>query len=326
LLLLLIFKSSFCCLPADPRFSSVHNDPRFNIPRRKDNKVLVDERFRPLLDDADFAKKGSVDRYGRKVKNDAGRKAIEKFYTFEGEEDEEDEESAVDEENNDDDKVEKFKQRKKKNDRTVVHIEEKDDDKESVEEADEEEDDLEARPVYDPARGEGLISSSEEESDEDDDDEAVDEEAVEELMDVQKDTDEIPLGDVTSRLAVVNLDWDHVRAIDLMATLISFVPAGGRVLNVSVYPSEFGKERMEREEMEGPPMELFTPAASSTSTTEKEKTSVGTDKKRHRKKKGNDDEDVDMDLEVTAESIIKEDKGEDFDSAKLRKYQLERLR
>jgi hypothetical protein len=37
-----------------------------------------------------------------------------------------------------------------------------------------------------------------------------------------------PDGSETSRLAAVNLDWDHLRAVDILAALASFVPPGGR--------------------------------------------------------------------------------------------------
>ncbi|KAG5518733.1 hypothetical protein PMAC_002702 [Pneumocystis sp. 'macacae'] len=68
---------------------------------------------------------------------------------------------------------------------------------------------------------------------------------------------EIPRGKMTSRLAVVNLDWDHIRSVDIFAALGSFVPRNGRILSVRVYPSEFGKERMQKEDVEGPPRDIF---------------------------------------------------------------------
>lgn len=46
-----------------------------------------------------------------------------------------------------------------------------------------------------------------------------------------------------------------------MAVANSFVPADGRILNVVIYPSEFGMERMQREEIEGPPREIFASTA-----------------------------------------------------------------
>lgn len=115
----------------------------------------------------------------------------------------------------------------------------------------------------------------------------------------------------TRRLAVVNLDWDHVRAVHLLKIFDSVVsPAAGasssknsgpivrgKVLSVRVYPSEFGKERMAREEREGPPVELF------------------------KKKRAVEDEE-----EVDAENIYETGDADEYDEDALRKYQLERLR
>jgi len=171
--------------------------------------------------------------------------------------------------------------------------------------SDEENEDEEEARVYDPARGEGVISTSEESSDEEDEEVGeADEEAARAQVEVQR---EIPMGEVSRRFAAVNLDWDNVRAVDLLKTFSSFVNGGGRIVSVTVYPSEFGKERMEREEMEGPPTEIFKP---------KGKTRII----------DRDDEVSDLDGEINEETIIKEDKGEEFDSSKLRNYQLERLR
>jgi hypothetical protein len=60
------------------------------------------------------------------------------------------------------------------------------------------------------------------------------------------------LPEATSRLAVVDLDWDHVRAVDIFAVLRSFVPSGGRIKKVTVYPSDYGLERMKEEATLGP--------------------------------------------------------------------------
>ncbi|KAL2482620.1 Uncharacterized protein Fot_44064 [Forsythia ovata] len=56
----------------------------------------------------------------------------------------------------------------------------------------------------------------------------------------------------TPRHAVVNLDWNQVRAIDLYALLSSFLPKGGQIMSVAVYPSDFGLKRMEEEAVHGP--------------------------------------------------------------------------
>jgi hypothetical protein len=52
-------------------------------------------------------------------------------------------------------------------------------------------------------------------------------------------------------LAVTNADWSHLRAVDFFAIFSSFVPLG-MVLRVTVYPSNFGVERLGKEELFGP--------------------------------------------------------------------------
>ncbi|KAK7543181.1 pre-rRNA-processing protein ESF1 [Phyllosticta citricarpa] len=259
----------------DPRFNKMLTDPRFRLPSKKNTRVTLDKRFAHMLKDDDFSKKASVDRYGRKVSKDAGKKELERIYRVEGEDDDEDEDS------------------------------EKDDDP-AADESDEADDDDEVQRElarvdrkYDPAR-DGGFSSSEDESDDDD----VSDEAVE-FPNNGNDPQVDEMEEATARIAVVNLDWDNIRATDLMAVASSFTPAEGRILKVTVYPSEFGRERMEREELEGPPREIFS-----------------------KKKKDDSDseEDSDSEDERIKQDLLQEDKGEEFDSKALRQYQLERLR
>jgi hypothetical protein len=83
----------------------------------------------------------------------------------------------------------------------------------------------------------------------------------------------VELGDRTRRLAVVDLDWERIRAVDIFAVRVlvrvwgkhclidsplaeqvlrSFLPAGGTIRSVTVYPSDFGLQRMAEEEVDGP--------------------------------------------------------------------------
>ena len=62
---------------------------------------------------------------------------------------------------------------------------------------------------------------------------------------------DIPI-DATRRLAIVNCEWQHIRSRDLFAVLRSFTPKGGSLERVSVYPSDFGLERMSVENKLGP--------------------------------------------------------------------------
>lgn len=127
----------------------------------------------------------------------------------------------------------------------------------------------------------------------------------------------VPMGEPSSRLAVVNLDWDNIRAADLLAVFSSFAPGNGRILKVAIYPSEFGKERMDREEIEGPPKDIFGQGHSTLENDAVPNSMADGDESND----GADDDD-----ERIKKSIIKEDHGQEFNPAKLRRYQLERLR
>ena len=54
------------------------------------------------------------------------------------------------------------------------------------------------------------------------------------------------------QLAAVDLDWGHVRAVDIFAALRSFLPAGGALRSVTVYPSDYGLQRMKEDASAGP--------------------------------------------------------------------------
>ncbi|KAL0349478.1 UNVERIFIED_CONTAM: Pre-rRNA-processing protein esf1 [Sesamum radiatum] len=84
----------------------------------------------------------------------------------------------------------------------------------------------------------------------DSDDQYMDEEEEDTFMQLEDNVPEID--EETRRLAVVNLDWSQVRAVDLYVLLSSFLPKGGQILSVAVYPSEFGLKRMEAEAIHGP--------------------------------------------------------------------------
>lgn len=56
------------------------------------------------------------------------------------------------------------------------------------------------------------------------------------------------------------MDWQHISAVDILAVLRSFAPASkaaagaspGGVTRVTVYPSDYGLERMAEEAVTGP--------------------------------------------------------------------------
>lgn len=271
----------------DPRFANIQSDPRFRLPGRK-NKVKLDKRFSRVLDDEDFTKRAKVDRYGRPLENDAEKTRLKRKYDFDEDEEEEpkrrsDGDDDDDQPDNDDDVQREL--RRLDSGRDLLR-QGRDSDSASVTSSDD-------------------TSSSDE--DEDDADNIVDNEPTIGPTSQSK----IPMGEVTSRIAIVNLDWDNIRAADIMAVINSFLPASGSLLQVSIYPSEFGKERLEREEMEGPPREIFASKDDETNHNNSDHTE--------------DEDDSDADAEIK-DSLLAPDTGAEFDSAALRRYQLDRLR
>ena len=259
-----------------------------------------------MLHDERFSSKAKVDRYGRRLKhtnshNDGRKKGglhglqgLQRLYRVEDSEQDE-------EESDEDEEIQAELARISRS---------------------------EGKKPYDPARDGGFSesSSSQEDSDDDDDDESssdddedgldVDDESETSYPTGQAASSETPVGEITKRMAVVNLDWDNIRAVDLLAVFSSFLKGAqslhGHIEKVVIYPSEFGRERMQREEREGPPRELFSSRATEESSDDTED-EEGSD----------DDEDED---ERIRKSLVKEDKGEEFSSTHLRRYQLERLR
>ncbi|NXP28289.1 ESF1 protein, partial [Scytalopus superciliaris] len=132
--------------------------------------------------------------------------------------------------------------------------EEPGDDKESGEEESDSEDDEDSESGPDLARGIGNIETSSEDDEDLNDLFPKEPEIEHSWRELDKDA---PRGDeITSRLAVCNMDWDRLKAKDLLALFSSFTPKGGTVFSVKIYPSEFGKERLKEEEQKGP-VELF---------------------------------------------------------------------
>ena len=52
--------------------------------------------------------------------------------------------------------------------------------------------------------------------------------------------------EATCRFAILDVDWERVRAVDLFVVLQSFAPQGNKLSKVTVYPSDFGLQRMVR--------------------------------------------------------------------------------
>ncbi|KAL8997192.1 MAG: hypothetical protein Q9169_003458 [Polycauliona sp. 2 TL-2023] len=257
----------------DSRFANIQTDPRFRLPSKKTSRVQIDKRFKHVLRDEAFSSRAKVDRYGRRLPKDAGKKELEKYYSFGGDEERLSEDGIIGP------------------DLKKANAEAKEDSSTLTEE-----------------------SSSDEESNVD----GSEDDEVFGLLDAQEPGGgAIPVGEVTSRIAVVNLDWDNIRAADLMAVFSSFVPVAGAIQKVSIYPSDFGRERIQKEEMEGPPKEIFS---HSKMNGHPEGPEFGLEDRNEDASSSEEDE------EQIKKSLLQEETSQDFNSAKLRRYQLERLR
>ncbi|KAI0132497.1 hypothetical protein BJ170DRAFT_250522 [Xylariales sp. AK1849] len=261
----------------DSRFANFESDPRFRLPSKKATKTTIDKRFSRLLKDEEFIKSAKVDRYGRKLEGDNKKKALKNLYEAEDEEDESEEDDGV---------VRKELQK--------------------------------ADTKYDPARGGGFSSSesdseSEDEENEDEGGGGAEVEASGSMQRIRDAQADVETGEISKRIAIVNLDWDHIKSEDLMALFSSFVPKGGRIERISIFPSEFGKERMQREELEGPPKEIF------------KKDSIATDEDSEEDFDVSDEDDEDEDENIKND-LIQEGDDQEFNQNSLRSYQIDRLK
>lgn len=188
--------------------------------------------------------------------------------------------------------------------------------------------------TVDYARGEGLLlsdSSSDDDTttDDEDDSEIVDHAWGE--LDKEAETTE----EATARLAACNMDWDKIRAVDLMVVFNSFVPPGGCVQSVTIYPSEFGTQRMKDEDIRGP-MELINSYENKKMVENNSnvdlKQTVGNCTNDDAENSNTDDEDhqsIEDFMDKKSEQLDdddNEDEGSDYHMEKMRQYQLNRLK
>ncbi|KAJ2000047.1 pre-rRNA-processing protein esf1 [Coemansia thaxteri] len=246
-----------------------------------------------MVKDSDFIETTKVDRYGRVQEDNRAEAYLRNTYEFSGSSSDNDEE----EEDSSDESALLAKK---------ASGLESGSESGSASESDDASDD-----AVDRARGRGVASDESSDSEVDSDVSDVEWGKLGGgrrggLSDVEEDPDEIPRGDETRRFACVNMDWEHVRAVDLLTVFSGFKPDGGSVLAVRIYPSEFGKERMSKEAIEGPPRDIFARTNSSDG---------------HQDDGNSEDEDDEVDL-------VKEQIGdnEEFDQVALRKYEIEKMR
>lgn len=205
----------------DDRFAHLVSDPRFKNIHKSTKKVKIDKRFESMLKDDKFKLKYTTDKYGRRqAKSQTGSEDLKKYYDLSSEDDDEDIEA----------------EQKKEEEEIAKDDEARDLSKNDSLECDEKipvtlKDKLKDLSV-DYARGEAALwsdDSSDDESSEDEDDELFIEHVWGEL-DAEAPTTE----ESTRRLAACNMDWDRIRASDIMVLCHSFLPSSGTILSVTV--------------------------------------------------------------------------------------------
>ncbi|KAK1432613.1 hypothetical protein QVD17_09511 [Tagetes erecta] len=227
----------------DERFVLSQKDPRFqDVPKHK-NKVAIDSRFSRMFTDKNFATSSAgVDKRGKAKKDSASAQtALKNYYRFDdGDEKQKKFVSQSDDDvETDEEKIEDDKKVKNVNEKLSKPLSESESDSES---------ELEASDDDDEEGGEDVMDDYTSTDTDEDDDEGYIEEETHALQE-----ENVPeIDKETHRLAVVNLDWSQVQAVDLFVVLSSFLPKTGQILSVSVYPSEFGLKRMEEEAVRGP--------------------------------------------------------------------------
>eukprot|EP00892_Ulva_mutabilis_P002065 jgi/Ulvmu1/1185/UM108_0013.1 len=232
----------------DDRFAAVRKDPRFARFPKKNMAVTIDERFKAILDDEDFAvSTATVTKRGASSnkKKGKGNHEMHQFYRLED----------------------------TPKDRDPLHPAERATGTEAEAGSG---DDADAQRRYRAMRGMASDQSSSSDgeagdSDVEPDANLDDAEVVigaDAADDIELDPSEWGIGaaagrpdadttlvavdSATRRLAAVDLEWSRMRAVDVFAVLQSFVGKQGEVKEVTVYVSDYGKQEMAHEKEHGP--------------------------------------------------------------------------
>ncbi|KAL1509267.1 hypothetical protein ABEB36_004030 [Hypothenemus hampei] len=232
----------------DKRFEHIKSDPKFRRAPKSQSKVKIDKRFQSMFTDKKFQVKYTCDKRGRPVRHHSTND-LKRYYDVSSEESETE---SVDS-HNESGKYVRAPQSE------VDSSEEIEDSKNDILNVKDNKDKTISEQIkgklrnlnVDYARGEKSLYSESSSDDEESDDEVSDSEEIEHKWG-ELDADAERTENATHRLAACNLDWDRIRAVDLMVLFSSFLPSSGTVESVIIYPSEFGKERLKEEEVKGP--------------------------------------------------------------------------
>lgn len=348
----------------DARFEAVQWDPRFQRFPKAKRHVEIDKRFEGMFKNPEFQQHSTVDKRGRKVEKRKNQENMRKYYKLKDEdawrEDAAEPGLPSTQAQPSSDASQQLQPTKAKMELDKAPVSMQGDKMPSSQHKPEVEEQESAEALAEQrwARARGLLGDSSS-SDEDDDtsDVAVDvgdqEEALEEEWGVgamaANPDEHIPDSDETHRLAIVDLDWDKIRAVDILAVLRSFLAKGQSIGGVTVYPSDFGLEKMQEEAAIGPQSifgrgtavngldqpgktsKLLTNAVGHLSDSDSEAGQSEDDADADADEllaavNASSEEDLDDDEELDQEDSSEADSGNEVDQRRLQLYERSRLR
>ena len=215
----------------DDRFKIVHYDPRFAKASKKITKLSIDDRFKAMFKDPKFKILTKVDKYGREIEVPEKNKEIEDLYYKD------------DDENEDEEIEEEIEQEMSEEENKEIKNSSKKDKRQSK---------VEKKTQLTHFDENGKFKWNEESSsDEEDVPEFTDLAGTEANEWVDEEEENIPRGGDSYRLAMMNYGWENIQSSDIMLTFSSFT-GEGYIKKVTVYPSDFGLQRMNEEQKKGP--------------------------------------------------------------------------
>ncbi|KAL3267297.1 hypothetical protein HHI36_011428 [Cryptolaemus montrouzieri] len=222
----------------DERFKRISTDAKFRRVPGKQQKVQIDNRFQSMFKDKKFKEEYIVDERGRPVHHSSAKDLKRLYYQTSSDESssETDEETNSKTESVDGVSKKDLKKGHDAGEKISVDVKKK----------------LKNLKV-DYARGEQKLFSESSSDDDESEDENEEENEIIEHKWGELDAEAGITEEATNRLAVCNMDWDRIRAVDIMVLLNSFLPPAGIIESVKIYISEFGKKRLAEEDISGPP-------------------------------------------------------------------------
>lgn len=204
----------------DARFAHLVSDPRFKNISKATRSIKIDKRFQSMFKDDKFNVNYTVDKYGRPSKKSSASD-LKKYYDLSSENEEEEQAKEKEAISKDEERVE-----------TVLE------ELQGQLESDEEEIPKTLKEklkdlTVDYARGESNLWSDEDSSDDESSEDDEKELFVEHVWGAL-DQDAPRTEESTRRMALCNMDWDRIRAADILVLCSSFLPPGGAILSVKV--------------------------------------------------------------------------------------------